>query len=85
VAGQPARKPTDAIALLVPKRHIETWILCLTGAKVNETSDYSNLDGIQERIRLAAEHFFDWSRPGYKVTDRCIPSLQRAFPEFRRI
>jgi len=84
-AGQPARKPTDAIALFIPKRHIESWILCLTGDKVNETSDYSKRDDIQARIRLAAEHFFDWSRSGYKTPDCCIPSLHRAFPEFRRI
>ncbi|HKW97987.1 MAG TPA: hypothetical protein VJN43_09635 [Bryobacteraceae bacterium] len=83
--GIPPRRNTERIALLIPRRNIETWILCVTGVRVNETTDYSGRNDVQEKIRPAAEKFFEWSRPGYKVPAHCIPSLRRAFPEFRRI
>lgn len=35
-ADLPKRQSTEAIALLVPKRNIETWILCLTGDPIDE-------------------------------------------------
>jgi hypothetical protein len=54
-AGQGKRKPSERIALLIPRRHIETWILCLTDEKVNETAKHKNKGDIDKRIRDAAK------------------------------
>ena len=39
-ADQPQRSPTEPILNLVPKRNVETWILCLNSTPVNEADDY---------------------------------------------
>jgi hypothetical protein len=44
--GRAKRKKSEKIVHLIPKRHIETWILCLNGDSVDETTDYkSTKDG----------------------------------------
>ncbi len=43
-AGQPLRESTEKIAILVPKRNIETWIHYLQGTDVNETDSYRKLN-----------------------------------------
>jgi hypothetical protein len=42
--GIPPRNPRDRVALLVPKRNIETWLAYLSGATVNEADNYPRLD-----------------------------------------
>ena len=32
------------VAVLIPKRNVETWILCLTRESVDEVTDYSDRD-----------------------------------------
>jgi hypothetical protein len=34
--GENARRDDEAIALMIPRRHIETWILCLNGETVDD-------------------------------------------------
>jgi hypothetical protein len=85
-AGQEQRKPEEAIATLIPRRHVETWILCLTDEHVDETKDYSKRDDISGRIiRQAGEGFYDWSRPHYRVPAHCVASLRKGLGEFRRV
>ncbi|MFH1732604.1 MAG: hypothetical protein ABIF82_13280 [Planctomycetota bacterium] len=36
-----ARQPHDAVAHIIPKRNIETWLTYLDGENVNEDDDYS--------------------------------------------
>lgn len=48
-AEEDARRSSESIALLIPKRNIETWILCLTGDSVNETTDYKNTKDLVAR------------------------------------
>jgi hypothetical protein len=43
-AGLPRRQHDEKIALLVPKRNIETWIYYLRGEQVDEDSLYRKLD-----------------------------------------
>jgi hypothetical protein len=38
--GQLPRQPTERIAILIPKRNIETWVAHLNGGAVDETVDY---------------------------------------------
>ena len=74
----------DAIAILIPKRHIETWILCLTGEDVDEDTDY-HARPVDDLIKLAALAVLDWSRDAAIVPPHCVESLRTAFPELRRI
>ncbi|MBI1851501.1 MAG: hypothetical protein HYR85_14265 [Planctomycetes bacterium] len=88
VAGINARKSDDSIAILIPKRHIETWILCLAGETVDEATDYKRTRGEQElasKIGSAAETLFAWTRPKARVPRACVPSLQVALPELARL
>jgi len=80
-----ARSEGDRIAHLVPKRNIETWILCLDGSAVNEVEDYSKNHGIEDRIGPAADTFYSWTRPNAAVPTHCIPSLYAAIPEAQRL
>jgi hypothetical protein len=79
------RGPHERIVYFIPKRNIETWILCLDGEMVNEVEDYSKIQGIGERIRPAADTFHSWTRPNAVPPNRCIPSLSAAIPEAQRL
>lgn len=81
---QPRRQPDEAIALLIPKRNIETWILCLCKEQVDEVTDYKTRV-VSRQIALAAKVFYDWSRPNYVVPGACVPSLRRGLTEIRRV
>jgi hypothetical protein len=84
-AGERKREKTEKIALLIPKRHIETWLLCLTRITVEELADYRNTREVDTRTKDAANTFYDWSRTGYSVPEHCVPSLQQGLQEIRRI
>ena len=87
------RKKNEPIAHLVPKRNIETWILCLNnkrfkGMPINEQESYKpHSEGlrIDEQIKPAAEEFFNWSRENAVVPERCIDSLRLAIIEVKRL
>ena len=83
--GIGARAEGEAIVHLIPKRNVETWILCLSGRQVDEDTDYSREGGIDELIKPAAMAFFDWSRPNAAPPGHCVPSLLAAIPEVRRL
>lgn len=78
------RSADEAIAILIPKRHIETWILCLTGEHVDENTDY-RVRPVDDSIKIAAATAWAWSRDSDAVPPHCIESLQAALPELRRI
>jgi hypothetical protein len=75
----------ERIVRLIPRRNIETWVLCLTGLAVNEETDYHHHPDIDERIKPAAEAFYDWSRPNAVAPGHSIPSLLAAIPEVRKL
>ena len=84
--GENARRNDEAIALMIPRRHIETWILCLNGETVDETISYRQREDIDgKKISEAASKLFDWSRNNYVLPENCIDSLRRAIPELRRV
>jgi len=76
---------TDPVAVLIPRRNVETWILCLVGRTVDEDTGYSGARVGRDQIKQAARTAFEWSRPGAEVPDRCVPLLRASFPEWRRI
>ena len=84
-AELPPRTDQERIAHVVPKRNIETWVLCLDGRLVDEGTDYRHEDGIEERISPAAQVFYTWTRPGAAIPDFCVPSLRATIPEVRRL
>jgi hypothetical protein len=80
-----ARGAKERIVHLIPKRNIETWILCLDGETVDEGEDYRKARGIEVRIGPAAQTFFNWTRPNAVPPSHCIPSLYAAIPEAHRL
>jgi hypothetical protein len=81
-SGRDRRTDDDRIAILVPRRNIETWIAALLGVPVDEEQDYKLQVGC-DRVRDAARALFDRTRP--KQTSLPLDSLRRAVPEIRRI
>jgi hypothetical protein len=79
------RGDSEAIVHLIPKRTIETWVLCLCGTNVDEDTDYRGEPGIDQQIVTAAGEFYQWSRPNAELPSRCVPSLSSAIPEIRRL
>jgi hypothetical protein len=84
-AGEVGRQPAEAIACLIPKRHIETWIYCLLSGHVDEITDYKSRGDVQDKLKAAAQNFFDWSRPNYSLPVHCVESLKRGLAESQRI
>jgi hypothetical protein len=80
-----ARNNGERIVHLIPKWSVETWILCLSGATVDENQTYRRTPDIDEKIPAAAATFFEWSRPNVTPPDHCIPSLLAAIPEVLRL
>ncbi len=79
------REKSEAIVHLIPKRNVETWILCLNDKSVDESTDYSQHKGIDGLIPSAAGTLFIWSRPNAILPMSCVPSLSTAIPEIRRM
>jgi hypothetical protein len=75
----------EHIARLVPKRNVETWILCLNGQAVDEETDYKNRNGWSDLIAEAAETLFQWTRSGAEPPEYCIDSLRRGIRELGRL
>ena len=88
-SDEAGRQQADAVALLIPKRHIETWILCLCGQSVSEEFDYKRSHDPQHdvtgKIKAASETFFYWSRENLSPPGHCPDSLRRGLREIRRI
>ncbi len=81
----PNRTPNEAIVHWIPKRNIETWILCLGGIPgVSEQQDYRNDRAVKGLIVIAAEAFFDMNSSSADLPD-CLPSLRVAITEAQRL
>ena len=79
-----ARGPNDRIALLFPKRNIETWIHFLTDDEaVNEVDSYPKLRGRESECHNAVDRLA--SKNEYRLATDVPPSLRAACPEIRRI
>lgn len=79
------RDVNESIALLIPKRNVETWILCLTGDDVDEQTDYKGRTGLDQRIKAASQFLWEWTRPNFVLPPTCVDSLREAIPELARI
>jgi hypothetical protein len=84
-ATPPRVKPDDPLVILIPRRHIETWIRSALGNTVNETDDYKTPKPNKSEIRDAAQRIYGWSHDQQKRGSACVQSLLSALPEWRRI
>ncbi len=83
-AGAQGREAVEPIAVLVPKRHIETWIRALLGEVVDEDTDYTAPVPRPEQIALAARTLHTLTRPSAALS--AMPaSLAVSIPEWQRI
>jgi len=74
------------VARLVPKRNIETWILCLNGELVDEDKDYKRTrEDWAELIRAAAGTLFVWTRPNVAAPPSCVESLKAGIRELQNV
>jgi hypothetical protein len=84
-AGLAERRPEEAVALLVPKRAIETWIHFFLDKKpVDEETSYPRYRGEEAACGPAAESFAEHVQ---KKTEppAAPPSLIRGLTEVRRL
>ena len=82
----PIPDDTEEVARLVPKRNIETWILCLNDVEVNEDTDYKRTrDNWTDLVRPAVNTLHVWTRPRAVVPESCVESLQLGIRELRKI
>ena len=83
--GQPL-DGKERVARLVPRRNVETWILCLNEHHVDEVTDYKGRrSDWNELVPVASETLFQWTRPNAPVPGYCIDSLAKGIAELRRI
>ena len=84
-ANVQAKNANEPIVVLVPKRHVETWIQALLGNDVDETTDYKRTKPTPQDFKNAAETLYDWTRPNATPDENCPASLSAAIPEWQRI
>ncbi|MCX7047482.1 MAG: hypothetical protein NTX50_18615 [Candidatus Sumerlaeota bacterium] len=83
--ADPQVTPTDPLAVLIPRRHIETWILAAMNRTVNETDDYKKPEPKKSEVQAAAATIHGWARNNPEPGPTCVPSLNSALPEWRKI
>ena len=86
IEGLNPRGESEKISHLIPKRNIETWILCLTGSEVDEANDYRRDTRISaELLKPAAVKLLEWSRDVSGRPLNAVPSIITAMGELKRI
>jgi hypothetical protein len=85
-AREQPRGPSEAILNLIPKRNVETWVLCLNFESVDEETNYRRDPRVDaQTIAKASEALYSWTRPNSEPPASCVPSLQECLPEFGRL
>jgi hypothetical protein len=85
-SGAPRIQSGEQIARLVPKRNLESWVLCLLGQPVDEATDYKGIrDEWSELIPQASDALFEWTRPNRRLPDHCIDSIRRGVDESKHL
>ena len=75
--GQARRHPDENIAIVIPKRNIETWFQFLAGNQVDEETDYKTL-WKNVKPGESAQKFANLTWPRNQLPDNCPPSLRQA-------
>lgn len=87
-AGLEKRKSGEKLCLIIPKWHIETWLVSLSGFEVDEERKYKNDPGIKnvEYVRVAnefVERYRNWKQGD--PTQLTPSSMITSFEEMKRI
>lgn len=84
--ANPPASAIDPVVILIPKRHIETWIRFALGDRVSELEDCKkNREPSKSEVREAAKLIHDWARGNPAPDHTCLPSLRDALPDWRTI
>jgi hypothetical protein len=83
-AGLPLPTEGEAVAILIPRRNIETWIYYLDGQSVDETTTYRKL-AREGECQPAVDHLAGLYRTGWTLPDDCPDSLRQSVEELKRI
>ena len=78
----------EPIVVLIPRRHVETWIRALLGDPVDEVTDYKKPPysaPAANEIKNAASELHKWTRPGAGPGPTSPPSLTASIPEWQKI
>lgn len=75
----------DPLVVLVPKRHVETWIRAATGEQVTEIQDCKFPKHMKPEVDAAAREIHKWARNNAQPGATCVESLLAALPEWRKI
>lgn len=85
-AGIHLQSSSDRIARLIPKRNLETWILCLNNVPVNEDEDYSkSYSDWTELISKAAVALYQCTRPTASLPSSCVDSLRLGICQLQNV
>jgi hypothetical protein len=84
-AGMDERHDDEPIVVLIPRRHVETWIRALLGDHVDEVTDYTQPTPTSKEIKEAAATLHEWTRPGVNPGPTSPVSLTASLPEWRKI
>ncbi len=85
-AGIRIEKDSRQTVRLIPKRNMETWILCLNDEQVNEDTDYKRTrNQWTGLVRKAIATLYDWTRPKTAVPPSCVASLRIGVLELQKL
>ena len=84
-ANMDARDAKEPIIVLIPKRHVETWIRALLGVQADEVTSYEKPEPTPNEIREAAYTLYLWSRPNANPGATSPRSLTDSLPEWKKI
>jgi hypothetical protein len=83
--ADPQVSPTDPLVVLIPRRHIETWIRAALNQPVTEEDDCKKPRPKKSEVRAAAATIYGWAHNTPQPGPTCVPSLHSAFPDWRHI
>ena len=84
-ANMDGRSNDEPIVVLIPKRHVETWIRALLGGQVDEAQDYKKPKPTPPEIGEAAKTLHQWTRRNASPGATSPPSLTESLPEWQKI
>jgi len=76
----------EPVVRLVPKRNVETWLLCLNGEAVTEEENYKQArTNWNQMIQPAVETLYWATRPKTVLPESFVPSLQTGVADLQRL
>jgi hypothetical protein len=76
----------EHVARLIPKRNVETWILCLNEEAVDEGTDYKRArNDWATLISKGTKTLCEWTRSPAVPPNHCVNSLRTGVRELKRL